>query len=137
MGEPWGVIVVPASGDPGGLLAVGRCGALPPTVYQSFHPPTWKIGHPGPLLGALPLWWDGALVPEGWDRARRVLASWLESSHNTIPALAAVCRAMGMNTPDRTLTLILAVGLWRAGPADRIVILGRSEDGRLVERVSP
>lgn len=80
MADVVAVLVVPAEGDPGGLLREGSCGPIPAMVanYGS-----WGLAGQGPRdwyitstvwVGAvaLPLWWDGALVPEGWDRARRV-----------------------------------------------------------------
>lgn len=78
MADVRGMLVVPAKGDPGGLLAEGVCNALPPLAVD--------MGGWWSAVGdvadrdwddaeyALPLWWDGALVPEGWDRLRRVLA---------------------------------------------------------------
>lgn len=35
---------------------------------------TWDpVTNTGGVPCALPIWWDGTLVPEGWDRLRRVL----------------------------------------------------------------
>ena len=81
------VLLVPAEGDPHGLLADGPCGARPPLVYRSRgcgvgHPDTWQSHSEFVRRGecymcdfpeeALVLFWDGKLVPEGMDRAARV-----------------------------------------------------------------
>lgn len=126
-----GVLVVPAEGDPGGLLRVGVLGARPPVARRFVHrdlgvwessvvevttladPSRW----PSQEL-ALVLWWDDALVPEGWDRARRV------------PILP-----FGGWERDPTYPLeaeMLARRLVAGGLASRVVRLARV-DGRLVE----
>ena len=72
------ILLVPAAGDPHGLLAPGKCGAMPPIVEYthvgggkhawieqvSLHPPKQ----------ALVLSWDGEPVAEGFDRAARKLS---------------------------------------------------------------
>lgn len=88
------------------------------------------------LHRALPLWWDGAVVPEGWDRARRVYAAaCLAIGHleTAAGAMAAVDPrdAEGAERMGHSL-----VGLGVAYPAHRtvtrVVRLARV-DGRLVE----
>lgn len=75
MGSPHAILCVPTKGDPGGLLKVGPSLRLPAgpdiAVTRCAHPP--RIVFHGSREDALPLWWDGALVPEGWDRYVRVL----------------------------------------------------------------
>lgn len=131
------VLVVPAEGDPGGVLAEGACNAFPPCVglpgdecsdsdhlAKGFDLQCPECGSPWDHP-ALPLWWDGALVPEGWDRARRMLVrprctvqpetGWLHDFHPFVNRVAAIAHA-----------------LVRAGFASRVVCLARV-DGRLVE----
>ena len=80
------VLVVPAEGDPGGLLRYGALGARPPVAHRFRHRDVgvWEhsvvdglvLARPELLRSqelALALWWDGALVPEGWDRLLRVV----------------------------------------------------------------
>ncbi len=74
MGSVRGVLVVPADGDPGGLLRCGVCATGAPataSLVDGVWLPALRCDEAGT---ALPLWWDGTLVPEGWDRLRRVLA---------------------------------------------------------------
>ena len=87
MSEIHAVLLVPAEGDPHGLLADGPCGARPPVVYRSRgcgvgHSDSWQPHDEFVRRGecymcdypdeALVLFWDGKLVPEGLDRAARV-----------------------------------------------------------------
>lgn len=169
------VLVVPADGDPGGLLAVGGCHATPPTAYRQAITPVcaecgsscrwssapteqsdsmwvcreeWRHNgirftswDPWKSQGysyrpaepteerALPLWWDGALVPEGWDRARRVF--YANAAEHLV---AEVKRGPGTNPPLH-FVLHFSLHLADAGLASRVVRLARV-DGRLVE-VSP
>ena len=94
------VLLVPAEGDPHGLLADGPCGArsaqggggsvgrardhtgVAPRGCGVGHPDTWQSHSEFVRRGecymcdfpeeALVLFWDGKLVPEGMDRAARV-----------------------------------------------------------------
>lgn len=126
------VLVVPAAGDPGGLLAVRD-------PWYTFPPPTvtwsevrgWRIGRDvtNPMRvvmphWALPLWWDGALVPEGWDRARRIIDS--------APLPGAAMDFVHDFHPDVVMTEAIADWLVQASLAARVVRLARV-DGRLVE----
>lgn len=133
------VLVIPAEGDPGGLLAEGACQAWPPRVGSSAAHDygSWKAGAKEwtPMgwdeqgaydTEALPLWWDGALVPEGWDRARRSM-------------YRAVSKLDGESEPWCLLDPGLSDVLWAAARlaagqrlASRVVRLARV-DGRLVE----
>ena len=137
MSEIVAVLVVPAEGDPGGLLARPRIGACcPGEVYLDPHFGWSEAGdyydreHDRAIVPrALALWLD-ALVPEGWDRARRVIAGTL-----TTPGLVGgdcvVVRRLG--EPES-----LAGAQWLAAElvdcefASRVVRLARV-DGRLVE----
>ncbi len=127
--DPIAVLVVPVDGDIGGLLAVGRCGARAPccTRLRSFgdEPERWAagrmVGYPGEIV-ALPLWWDGALVPEGWDRARRVL-----------DARGDAWVGRYLFAPTLSNVIIGAQAFVYNGLAARVVLLDLV-DGRLVER---
>jgi hypothetical protein len=142
------VLVIPADKDPGRLLEPGPCDAMPPVVvsghlcaYEGHR--RWQLHsdfagdgcymchYP---LRALPLWWNGALCPEGWDRARRAL--W-ESNALVHPAHHSLLHSFrpddgdGLD-PARDACEWLAVELVRLGLAVRVVRLTRV-DGRLVE----
>lgn len=122
------VLVVPAEGDPGGLLAEGPCYAWPPRVGRAneWTPMTWD--EQGAYdEEALPLGWDGELVPEGWDRARRV-AREVPDDYLGGEAWFAAQDAH----PDFDAVKSLAAALMAAGLASRVVRLARV-DGRLVE----
>jgi hypothetical protein len=128
------VLVVPAEGDPGGLLAAGACGSIPPLVrrWDTARGPWWGRHYcpEGSVVTddyGLPLWWDGSLVPEGWDRARRayVAGAGAVLSH---PAVRQV--ELLDPTPDQAV--VLADGLLYRSFASRVVRLTRV-DGRLVE----
>jgi hypothetical protein len=126
-GEIVAVLVVPAEKDPAGLLAEGRCG-WPPAVAWTDHQPDgwhWRVGNTR-KGHALPLWWDGALVPEGWDRARRAWFNSVAVSHDA----EAVYE---MFDPTLELMLPLADSLVGTGLASRVARLTRDAEGRLVE----
>ena len=137
MGETVAVLVVPAEGDPGGLLSPGRCSAVPPVVVSGhvcvydYHREWQPLGdfvgsdcymcrHP---VRALPLWWDGALVPEGWDRFVRAACTLAGDDRpvSRFPALADMLRAASPS-PGTAASLL----------ASRVIRLARV-DGRLVE----
>lgn len=130
------VLVVPVERDPGGLLACGACGYPPAFAAKLFEDSAWSlrwyVGRPQDLASfaavALPLWWDSALVPEGWDRARRTEGIGLEPLDEAWFAL---------QDPDPELRRVdaFAVELVRAGLASRVVRLAKV-DGRLVEVTS-
>ena len=73
------ILLVPAEGDPLGLLAEGPCGARPPVAWNGHNngaPDVWwpHPGTPGTARYdtlALVLAWDGKPVPEGLDRLER------------------------------------------------------------------
>lgn len=89
------VLVVPLPGDPSGLLGDvtldGTVVSRPPRVHRPWmedygsptggeHHPEWApveydVSCEEPPYGGLPVWWEGALVPDGWDRLRRHMRS--------------------------------------------------------------
>lgn len=76
--DPWGIVLVPTEAGEA-LLATTRIGDLSvpaARVYWDDDYRSWTEHWPGERCGveALPLWWDGALVPEGLDRLHRVMA---------------------------------------------------------------
>lgn len=113
------VLVVPAEGDPGGLLREGRCGIIPaiaelrPTYvdHQLIGPEEWTITSVRWQAGAaLPLWWDGRLLEEGWDRAQRAA-----NEHDTLD------EDLFRVVPDLDEVTAFAGGLAEAGLASRVV----------------
>lgn len=109
------VILVPVEGDPSRVLGGARCHARPPIVYFDTRDGgwvefPWRDNEPH----ALPVWWDGALVPEGWDRWRRVLRGF----------------RMSARAEPRLEDVVALANL--APTAARVVCLGMV-DGRLVE----
>ncbi len=72
------VLLIPAEGDPLGLLAEGPCGARPPAARHKRGHADWLPGwHPKGIPGHEPQWstrfalvlaWDGQPVAEGLDR---------------------------------------------------------------------
>ena len=130
MTAPWAILLVPAEAG-AGLLEVGprlrldcpsdldiivsRCGHPPRIVFHGRHP------------DALPLWWDGALVEEGWDRFRRWALGRTEEDGSEGRDF---CTAMWCQARDASMAAEWAaesVGGFR-------VILLDLVDGRLVER---
>ena len=135
------------------LLAPGRCGAMPPIMvrvdltrsviapdstlgflFEATGESEWQVWEYGDVWQegyprALPLWWDGALVPEGWDRARRVL--W-ESPASIHPAHRGAVHAFTPESGDPSGAEWLACELVRWGLASRVFRLARRR-GRLVE----
>ena len=154
MADPVAVLVIPAPGDPGGLLAETSLGARAPIAMalrlnadrhvDMRAPLRWLAWHEVPeslVAGtneeilhalnaerALPLWWDGALVPEGWDRARRVITAQGWTAFDALPT-----RAWCMEPRHPLDVLLLAEDLVTRGRASRVVMLDLV-DGRLVER---
>lgn len=78
------VILIPAKGDPHGLLRIGPCGAMPPMaskvwqrdVWAADPDPPWEAGQPPRGWGqrALVLAWEGEPVAEGIARCLHGLA---------------------------------------------------------------
>lgn len=141
MGEPCGIVVVPT--EAGRVLTMeGPCGARAGMVFAAGTScldcgrafPAWApmcpdCGGPGRSEG-LPLWWDGALVPEGWDRARRVAFD--AAGFTGGPALAAALDAVEVVYPSAAGVLHMALALEAAGLC-RVVVLDLV-DGAVVER---
>ena len=82
MPEIKAILLVPAEGDPNGLLKEGPCGARPPFAVRWMSRsisliPEWRAGPSGGLRGsnprALVLAWDGKTVREGCYRAADAL----------------------------------------------------------------
>jgi hypothetical protein len=71
--EPYAILAVPVSGDPGGLLAWDAAGCVmrrDGLTTDAARPPVVTLPDG---RRCLPVWLDGALVPEGWDRLRRAV----------------------------------------------------------------
>ena len=93
------VLLIPADGDPHGLLAPGKCGVVPPTAWlhpavtnrprgygrepRQDVPERWLLSQTTSLAGvfrrdttsnrgALVLVWEGSVCPEGCDRLLRL-----------------------------------------------------------------
>ncbi len=79
------VLLKPAWNDPHGLLAIGLCGAVPPSAWLDSGAEIWRanvaLDEP-PGMEALPLFWEGEAVPEGMDRAHRVHKGFGEPLHS-------------------------------------------------------
>ncbi len=73
------VLLVPAEGDPHGLLREGPCGARPPMAWM--NGPRWVFGWASERahVRALVLAWGGKPVP--------VSDGWLRCSHITVPLM--------------------------------------------------
>lgn len=93
MADPHAILLVPTEAG-AALLADGVCGGRPPIVSRwpdgvsiaGLRLDTWAIKPARSVVGleetsAVVLWWAGELVPEGWDRARRV---WHETGETEI-----------------------------------------------------
>lgn len=134
------VLVVPAQGDPGGLLTHDQClGGSPPRVvlsdgqwvgaYDDLRHRAhvkWDGGDfADPAQTALPLWWDNKLVPDGWDRLRRAV----RQAH---PWPEGRCTPYVPSIGDARDCAEHAV---RLGLVSRVVLLNRV-DGRLSECLS-
>ena len=90
------IFFLPSAGDPHNCLAAGKCGARVPTTWYHADQPveslladrmwTPRIGET-PVVRVLVLAWAGEILPEGMDRAARVLAA-REGRHaeHTAPA---------------------------------------------------
>ena len=133
VGEPFGVVLVPTTAGRA-LTADGPLGALPPmvsrypdgTTFAGIPMDRWAVEHGrhahGPrsrVTRGLPLWWDGALVREGWWRAWCV---W--TADVSRPAPCPVCPGL-----DDVLAIcreLEAAGLCRVVVLDLV-------DGALVE----
>ena len=119
-----GVIFVPAAEDPGKLVAEGPCHGFPPLAALAWPPSAKRWGivaaekrpetPPKDEVNGLPLWWDGALVPDSWLRALWVSAV-SGRGINPFPSL--------LEMPDFALVLKLARALEAAG-FGRVVLLG-------------
>ena len=82
------IVGVPLQGS--ALLRTGACSSgAPAAIYR--YSDRWLCRSvlcpslcDNPRLG-LPLWWQGKLVPEAWDRARREIAKQGWSSRPSLP----------------------------------------------------
>lgn len=132
--NPWGIVLVPAEGDPGRLTQPGALGCMPPVArrWPARDPGTWEHTPPSAEVVlnraawrsqevGLAVWWDGALVPEGWDRLLRCIDT-DDSDH--APRHPPVGEVVDM----ANYALRYKVNL-----ASRVVLLDLV-DGRLVER---
>lgn len=134
MADPTAVLLVPTEAG-AALRLTGRCGSSPPMAHRSRRDGSWSSRGDwcDTEESALPLRWDGALVPEGWDRARRVAwgaLDWFNESEHA-------ARAAAQLSPDAAKVLALVRAMERGGLC-RVVLLDLV-DGRLAERsgVSP
>jgi hypothetical protein len=66
MSEIQAVLLIPAEGDPHGLLAEGPCGARPPLAWRLGQGPRWTsyAGQTAGTCPALVLAWNGKPVAE-------------------------------------------------------------------------
>ncbi len=84
----WSVLLIPAPGDPHGLLVPGLCGSQPPRVWRDDTTGEWSETRPVteqdhpcyslpdlPSTAALALAWQGRVCPEGRLRAELALAA--------------------------------------------------------------
>ena len=104
------ILLIPAPGDPCGLLAPGKCGAMSPTRWSPtgenpdmrwsgsrYCLPDWS---PDPSSKeALVLAWEGESVAEGCDRAARCLATRMGLN----PIEGTLWRTGGLRDPNWTL----------------------------------
>ncbi len=116
---PYTLLLVPADGDPLGLVAPGVCGARPPRVtrwvccttqHVKWSPTlptpgclcnfkgTWQLGS----ARALPVIWGGKPVEEGIDRAGRYFERYLGYGpwHRSYPATRATAVNLAHNLCD-------------------------------------
>jgi hypothetical protein len=130
---PHAILLVPTEAG-AGLLARGR--VLPSDYIPAQPPSVWRCGcgewgHAGcagrlPQPFALPVWWGGAMVPEGWDRASRF---GLENTEDDGSDERDDLHRRWHPWPD-----VHACAYWLARQGLCRVILLDLVDGRLVER---
>lgn len=110
------------------LLRDGACGAMPPMVcrHPNINNSEWHVfdkdlNRSGFMGWALPLWWDGAIVPEGVDRASRAARGDNINfmNHCVQPRNAEDTRNLGLY-------------LIRERKATKVICLKRDQEGRLV-----
>ena len=92
------VLLVPAEGDPHGLLREGPCGARPPVAcWDGGRWRAWTDnGWWWPVVPdrcALVLAWDGESVAEGLDRLLRAMVPVMEKNGQAAPRWLANCPA--------------------------------------------
>lgn len=125
--ETYALIVVPLAGVGHRLIAPGRCGARAPVANRWNLPncaTPWESGYgDGSGQAALVVWWKGELVPEGWDRLRRL---WVELPGHT-PLQTGHQLDVTLDQAE-----IVARDIERFGLV-RVARLSRTETGRLVE----
>lgn len=113
MAEPiYAILCVPVAGDPGGLLRVGpSLQLLGPdiAVTRCAHPP--RIVWHGSRSDALPLWWAGALVPEGVDRLHRAMLHEHWSRNPDAGAVLQMARQAEWDGLGRVVVLDLVDGV--------------------------
>jgi len=89
------LLIVPAEGDPAGLLAEGPCGSRPPMSVPNDVSGLWEVAFPtqAPEPGdALALIWDGKPLQAGCDhlaraanRPDKIITSWPRPSRPCVP----------------------------------------------------
>lgn len=115
------VLLIPAEGDPLGLLREGVCGARPPVVVRRGHADVIS----GSLTGATLLAWhaeDWAHDPTRWPECLRALVLAWDGSNvpsGMTPALSSLAAASGC--PHAPHLLAWANDLYRRSRAWRII----------------
>lgn len=111
----YGVLIVPVrGGSSSALLAIGGCSFSPPAQAIVDPDGNWVISSLNVPSRALPVWWEGRLCAEGWDRARRVLNQ-IEAGRGLPPIV---------NDPTHVDGVIWAAQrIVKAGYAERVIRL--------------
>jgi hypothetical protein len=119
--EPVAVLLVPPKHKPGPLLERGACLSAAPfvTLCCGEWAPRWVTI--GLEATALPLWWDGDLVPDGWWR---LWLAWTGGGRQAGPCPLS---------PTLSYVRQIAREYVEEHAATRIVLL-HHVDGHLVER---
>lgn len=121
------VLFLPVAGDPAGILACGPFGGRPPFVVPPCPPIVaggarmdWRPSTYGPAPGdALPIWWD-RLVPDGYDRVRRLIPGWTDWPPDPTPHGGASY-------------IVRMAQVYGTSGMGRLLCFARDSDGWLVE----
>ncbi len=127
MSEPAAILIVPAEGDPHGLLREGPCGATAPVAGRRW----WRERDANDELGPVQYGsWEAGQAYPGHHDARALVIAW--NGEPVVEGIDRLCRAAALELPGDGIDIAeLHWWLTDCESAGRLVLL--DEDGHECE----